>query len=175
MAPEKQPQDQSSASQVKVISSTAARANILLPYLGIALTSLFAWLSPINSRVYTSSAIIAVVVATALNLELVTLGLPKIRSFYPGIYKIGMLLIIPTIVLNLARIDLVLSMLNPHSFSMPLTRTDALYFTVTTLTTVSYGDIHPATEAARQWVTVQIVAGFMITGYVLVKALSAEK
>lgn len=37
------------------------------------------------------------------------------------------------------------------------TRTDALYFTVTTLATVGFGDVHPTGQAARALVTGQIV------------------
>ena len=36
------------------------------------------------------------------------------------------------------------------------TRTDALYFTVVTLGTVGYGDVHPVGQAARLIATTQI-------------------
>jgi Ion channel len=39
---------------------------------------------------------------------------------------------------------------NPANFSThPLTRTDALYFTVTVFTTVGFGDITAASQSAR--------------------------
>jgi len=37
------------------------------------------------------------------------------------------------------------------------TKTDSLYFTVTTVSTVGYGDIHPVGQGARAVVTVQMV------------------
>lgn len=50
-----------------------------------------------------------------------------------------------------------------------LSHVDALYFTLSTLTTVGYGDIHPVSGSCRGWVTGQlsvtlIVIGLVITG-----------
>jgi len=52
------------------------------------------------------------------------------------------------------------------AFSEPLTRTDGLYFTVTTFATVGYGDITPVTELARVAVTVQMVVGLVAVGLI---------
>jgi Ion channel len=49
-------------------------------------------------------------------------------------------------------------------FSEPLTRTDALYFTVTVFSTVGFGDITATTQGARLVVTGQMVAGIVIIG-----------
>jgi voltage-gated potassium channel len=46
---------------------------------------------------------------------------------------------------------------SPGQFSDLQTRTDALYFTVATLGTVGYGDVHPVGQAARAVATTQIV------------------
>jgi voltage-gated potassium channel len=54
--------------------------------------------------------------------------------------------------------------LAPGSFSSPLTRTDALYFTVTVFSTVGFGDITAKTEAARLVVTGQMIADLLILG-----------
>jgi voltage-gated potassium channel len=43
-----------------------------------------------------------------------------------------------------------------------VTRLDAVYFTVTTLTTVGFGDIHATGQAARLAVTVQIVFNVVV-------------
>jgi voltage-gated potassium channel len=37
------------------------------------------------------------------------------------------------------------------------TKTDALYFTISTLATVGFGDVHPSGQLARSLVTIQIV------------------
>ena len=44
------------------------------------------------------------------------------------------------------------------------TKTDALYFTVSTLGTVGFGDIHPVGQAARALVTAQIVFNLVFLG-----------
>ena len=53
------------------------------------------------------------------------------------------------------------------------TKTDALYFTVSTLGTVGYGDIHPTGQAARAIVTAQIVFNLVFLGS-LARLLTGE-
>jgi hypothetical protein len=43
-------------------------------------------------------------------------------------------------------------------------RTDALYFNISTLATVGFGDIHPAGQLARAAVTLQIVFNLVFLG-----------
>jgi voltage-gated potassium channel len=50
------------------------------------------------------------------------------------------------------------------NFAEPLSRTDALYFTVTVLSTVGFGDITPKSEMARLVVTVQMIANLVLIG-----------
>ncbi|MFZ3467821.1 potassium channel family protein [Streptomyces sp. 4.24] len=54
----------------------------------------------------------------------------------------------------------------PESFSEALSRTDALYFTVTVFATVGFGDIAPATQVARALTTAQIVADLIVVGVI---------
>lgn len=51
---------------------------------------------------------------------------------------------------------------SPSSFNEPLTKMDALYFTLTTFSTTGYGDIHPLTEAARAVVSVQMMIDVLL-------------
>jgi hypothetical protein len=50
------------------------------------------------------------------------------------------------------------------SFNESLTRTDALYFTVTVFTTVGFGDIVATSASARVVVIVQMLAGLLLLG-----------
>ncbi len=50
------------------------------------------------------------------------------------------------------------------SFTEPMTRTDALYFTVTVFTTVGFGDISPKSETARVVLMVQMFADLALLG-----------
>lgn len=59
---------------------------------------------------------------------------------------------------------------DPASFSEPLSRTDALYFTITTFATVGFGDIVATTQGGRVLVTFQMVADLILIG-IIAKAL----
>jgi voltage-gated potassium channel len=67
-------------------------------------------------------------------------------------------------VASFAYVYVVFSNNDPGSFNEPLTKTDALYFTVTTLATVGYGDIHASSETARIVVTLQMVFNVAVIG-----------
>ena len=67
-------------------------------------------------------------------------------------------------VASFAFVYVVYSNNDPASFNEPLTRTDALYFTVTTVATVGYGDIHPSSQSARIVVTLQMVFNVAVIG-----------
>jgi hypothetical protein len=60
---------------------------------------------------------------------------------------------------------------DPGNFTQPLTRIDAMYFTVTVFATVGFGDIAPVTEGARVLVTVQMVIDLVLIG-VIIKVLT---
>ncbi|MFI9587362.1 potassium channel family protein [Streptomyces sp. NPDC052236] len=52
----------------------------------------------------------------------------------------------------------------PDSFSEPLTRTDALYFTLTTFSTVGYGDITARSQTGRVLTMLQMAGGLLFVG-----------
>ncbi|MDQ0813732.1 hypothetical protein QFZ63_005446 [Streptomyces sp. B3I7] len=52
----------------------------------------------------------------------------------------------------------------PGSFSEPLARTDALYFTLTTFTTVGFGDITARSRTGRILTMVQMMGGLLLVG-----------
>lgn len=56
---------------------------------------------------------------------------------------------------------------SPGSFSEPLTKTDALYFTLTTFTTVGYGDITARSQPGRVMAMVQMMCGLLLAGVAL--------
>ena len=62
-----------------------------------------------------------------------------------------------------------------EAFSEPLSRTDGLYFTVTTFATVGYGDISPQSELARILVTVQMLVGLIAVGIIAKVVLGAVR
>jgi len=61
------------------------------------------------------------------------------------------------------------------AFSEPLSRTDALYFTITVFSTVGFGDITPKTDLARVATMVQMLTDLLVVGLVLHLIVGAVK
>jgi hypothetical protein len=77
---------------------------------------------------------------------------------------------VPLFLLVFATVYFLVDRSAPHSFTERLSRTDALYFTVTVFATVGFGDIAPVTAAARVLATVQMLGDLVVIG-VVAKAL----
>jgi len=108
----------------------------------------------------------------------VTFGVAQVKSVvhsaYPGIRAVQVLaVLIPVFILTFAAYYYVVARQDPSSFSDPLTRTDALYFTVTVLSTVGFGDITARSQPARIAVTVQMVADLAVLGVLVRTAARA--
>src|SRR4249920_1858206 len=89
-------------------------------------------------------------------------------SRYPGVRAAEALaLILPFFLLLFASTYFVMERNSAASFTQPLTRTDALYFTVTVFTTVGFGDISPKSEVARVVLIVQMLADLAFLGAVV--------
>jgi voltage-gated potassium channel len=86
-------------------------------------------------------------------------------SRYPGVRAAEALaLILPLFLLLFASTYFEMERNSPSSFTEPLTRTDALYFTVTVFTTVGFGDITAKSETARVVLIVQMLADLVLLG-----------
>jgi hypothetical protein len=66
-------------------------------------------------------------------------------------------------------------MLMPGALSEPLSRTDALYFTITVFSAVGFGDITPRTDLARVATMVQMLGDLLVVGVVLHLMVGAVK
>jgi voltage-gated potassium channel len=86
-------------------------------------------------------------------------------SRYPGLKAFEALgLIVPFYLLLFASTYFVMERASTASFTQPLTRTDALYFSVTVFSTVGFGDIAPKSEAARVLLIVQMLGDLAFLG-----------
>jgi voltage-gated potassium channel len=89
-----------------------------------------------------------------------------IRSDRPGLRAIETLVVaIPLYILAFATTYYLNERMNAASFSQPLTRSDALYFSMTIFATVGFGDITAKTEAMRLAVTVQMFFDLILLGF----------
>jgi voltage-gated potassium channel len=99
-----------------------------------------------------------------------------LRSAYPALRAIEALgAAIPLFLLVFAAAYVKLADTQAEAFTEPLSRTDALYFTITVFATVGFGDIAPVTDAARITTMVQMVGDLLVVGLVLRLMLGAVK
>jgi len=99
-------------------------------------------------------------------LVLVTLQLRSILwARHPALRAVEALgAALPLFVLVFASTYFQLATNRPGAFTEPLSKTDALYFTMSVLSTVGFGDIAPTTEAARLTVTAQMALNLVVLG-----------
>ncbi len=84
---------------------------------------------------------------------------------YPGLRAAETLgFVVPFYLLVFASTYFLLERASAASFTQPLTRTDALYFSVTVFTTVGFGDIAAKSETARVVLIVQMLADLALLG-----------
>jgi hypothetical protein len=99
-----------------------------------------------------------------------------LRSQYPGLRALEALAAaIPLFLLVFAATYVTLADAQPSAFNEPLSRTDALYFTITVFSTVGFGDITPVTTPARVVAMVQMLGDLVVVGLVLRVMLDAVK
>jgi voltage-gated potassium channel len=84
---------------------------------------------------------------------------------YPGLRAAETLgFIVPLYLLLFASTYYLMERASAANFTQPLTRTDALYFSVTVFTTVGFGDIAAKSETARVALIVQMLADLALLG-----------
>ncbi len=108
------------------------------------------------------AVIITLVGIAALAWAIVAQLKRQMQSRSEDVHTLVMLLVLVAIVFALA--FFVLEEHSPGQVRGLFTRTDALYFTVSTLTTVGFGDIHAAGQLARGLVILQLVFNAVFVG-----------
>jgi voltage-gated potassium channel len=90
-----------------------------------------------------------------------------LRSRWPGLRAAAALATsVPLLLTSFSAVYFMFSQDDVHSFSEPLTRSRALYFTITVFATVGFGDITPTTDSARLLVSGQMIIDLMVLGVV---------
>jgi hypothetical protein len=112
-----------------------------------------------SSVVFLAAGLLGVVVIVAWEVRAIA------NADYPAIQGIEALaLTVPLFLLLFSTFYFEVAHANPASFGQPLTRTDALYFTVTTFATVGYGDITAKSQGARVIVIFQMLIDLVVLG-----------
>ena len=124
--------------------------------------------APLEPRVEGSPglwlAVSVLVPAVVLTLQILAVA----HSPYPRLRAAEALSIsVPLLILMFAATYYAMSQADPGSFDEHLSRTDAIYFTVTVLSTVGFGDIVAASQPARIAVTVQMLADLVLIGVIV--------
>jgi voltage-gated potassium channel len=87
------------------------------------------------------------------------------RSEFPQLRAADALITgVTLLVVVFASVYLSLSKANVASFSEPLTRTSSMYFTMTTLSTIGFGDIVAKSDSARISVMIQMIFNVAFIG-----------
>jgi voltage-gated potassium channel len=90
-----------------------------------------------------------------------------LRSGYPLLRSVeAMATSIPLFLVVFSTTHYLVNELNPGSYSEPMTRFDALYFTMSTFATVGFGDITAISLPARFATLVQMIGGLVLIGVV---------
>jgi voltage-gated potassium channel len=94
---------------------------------------------------------------------------PGLRAIETAVLALSLLIGVFAIVYaSMAHVDL-------GNFSEPLSRTGSLYFTITVLATVGFGDITPKTDVARLVVSFQMLLDLTILGVLAKLIFSAAR
>lgn len=141
--------------------------SVARPVLTTTALLLLYFLLPLGERDRTPSAF-------GFLLELVLVGVllaVQVRqittSEHPRLRAIESLsLTLPLFLLMFATVYYEIARVTPASFSEQLTRTDSLYFTVTTFASVGYGDITAVSQTTRVLVMIQMVGDLILVGIV---------
>ena len=141
----------------------------------IALVAIY-YLLPLD-RFSTVAAVTMLAIGLVVFIGLVAVQIRSIvASPFPGVRAVEALATsIPLFLLLFASTYVVMAVISASNFSEPLTRTDALYFTVTVFSTVGFGDITAKTEAARLVVTGQMITDLVVIGLAVKVIVGAVK
>jgi hypothetical protein len=88
-------------------------------------------------------------------------------SPYPAARAVAALVVaVPLFLAVFATIYCLIAMARPESWSEPLTRLDAMYYTITVFATVGFGDVTAVSQVARAVTSVQMMSGLVLVGVI---------
>lgn len=141
------------------------RRAVLRSVLGVAVLFALYFMLPLDSG-FSARTLVSLGVCLCVVGGLVCFQYQAItRSPFPRLTAAAsMSLSVSIFVLSFATAYFLMAQTTATSFSEPMSRLDALYFTVTVLTTVGFGDITARSDVARAVTTVQMLGGLLLLG-----------
>jgi voltage-gated potassium channel len=154
----------------------AAVAGAVRALLVVALLLVVYYNAPLDRGLTVGSALLfltgLVLLAVALALQIRAI----LMSDRPRLRAIRTLAVgVPLFLVVFAATYFTLEQDQAGSFTEHLTRTDSLYFAVTTFATVGYGDITAKTELARILVMIQMILGLLAVGVIAKVVIGAVR
>lgn len=109
--------------------------------------------NPASAWIRVAAVALVFLIALAVQLKMILAAkVPQVRAAEAVVETILMFLCL------FALLYTSMSTTDRYSFSHPLSKIDALYFTTSTFATVGFGDITPVSQLARAVVSVQMIA-----------------
>jgi voltage-gated potassium channel len=149
------------SSQARIVTVSVIKA-----VLSTAVLVALYYLLPLDGRGSGLSEVTRIALGILLFLGLMTWNVKAItQSDNPGLRALeGLMVVVPLFILLFAAVYFIISNGDASQFTEPLSRSDALYFTVTIFATVGFGDISPQSEGARLLTSGQMILDLIILG-----------
>jgi voltage-gated potassium channel len=153
-------QDLAPAKRRRLVAGAVARVVLIAAVLVVLY-----YVLPLD-RPWDSHTAVRLVIGLLVVAAVVVWGVKIITgSRYPGVRAAEALaLALPVFLLLFASTYFVMERNSAANFTQPMTRTDALYFTVTVFSTVGFGDITAKSETARVVLIVQMLGDLVFLG-----------
>jgi voltage-gated potassium channel len=148
------------ARKVEVVGRAVGRAVVMAAGVLVAYSMIAFDRAPtVQDWVIVVCAVAFVALISVFELRAITVAeYPTLRAIESLVVSLVVLLV------TFAGIYIVLSNNDAGAFSEPMDHVAALYFALTTLATVGYGDIAPVSDVARIFVMVQMVVDLVVIG-----------
>jgi len=132
----------------------------------VAVTLVVYFLLPIEGEGAASAAAMAACAGIAIILTVFARQIARVsRSRRPVLAALEALVLVFGLFLSFfALLYVSISESDPEAFTQGVDKVAGIYFTMTVLTTVGFGDITPVSDTARVMVTLQMVLGMVLIG-----------
>jgi voltage-gated potassium channel len=138
-------------------------ADSLTTLLWVVVAAVVFFLIPAPGRMRESSWTVLFAVGLFVLALLIVLRIRTLLHATEGVRARGLIVLLSCTVLWFAYADVTLAAI-PGEFADLHTKIDAVYFCISTLATVGFGDVHAAGQLARAAVTLQVVFNLVFLG-----------